>query len=817
MLIVPEIKQSGWAGVFLNRGTPRFVLDKKYVARVSGQNEGVGIIISETVWSGLVLASLLIIALVVIVVPVSAGTPSVTISPSGSSSTDLNNINNAISTAGAGGTVILNPGTYYLSDVDVSNNIAIQANTSYGHGPLDTIIDGRYGGWYSIFTESSGYSLIIDNLTIQNGDIYIGGRGGAIYATGNVTITSSTFTECSVNNNNGGAIYTTGNVMVTSSTFTKCSAGDFSGGGGNSFGGAIYAGGNVTVISSTFTECSASDDSGDSYGDSFGGAIYATGNVTVTSSTFTECSASSSSRDFTAGGVIYAGGSVTVTSSTFTGCSASDNLYNYGDSFGGAIYATGNVTVISSTFNECSASSSGPGSNGGAIFVSSSGSVTVTVTSSTFTDCSANSSGISNGGAIYANSYRGIVTITSSTFTGCSASDSSGLDRSEGGAIYASSGTIQFCRIYQDNTGTAVINGGGSLDAPDNWWGTNSGPSSSDIGGFGITATSWLVLGISASPSTITTGGTSTITANLACNSNGVCYNPAPNQVVPDGIPFTYSVSGIFGTFQPSAGNMTSGANTTVFHLGSAGTGTGTVSVTVDGQTVTVPITVTLATTPLSSVTLSSNTPVEGTQLTTTLAPAGATATYTWYNCTDAAGDGAIVVQSSSTTSTYTPTATDVGKWINVTAVGSGSSTGTVFASTMNAVSAPAPTPTPTPASSGGGQGSRTDYWVSSGSSDQGYTGPEPTVMGYNPTPAQPTGTPAVAPQGQQVAGSDQVVVQQTVAAPPAASTGPPWGGIPVVPAVAALAGIGVIGGGGLLARRWWIRRQNPALFRKYD
>ena len=117
----------------------------------------------------------------------------------------------------------------------------------------------------------------------------------------------------------------------------------------------------------------------------------------------------------------------------------------------------------------------------------------------------------------------------------------------------------------------------------------------------------------------------------------------------------------------------------------------------------------------------------------------------------------------------------------------------------------------------GGGHSAGTYYWANTGSTgSSGYTGPEPTVIGYNPTPVQPTGTPAVKPQSQQVAGSIPVVVQQTVAAPPAASTAP-WGGIPVVPAVFALAGIGVIGGGGLLVRRWWIRRQNPALFRKYD
>ena len=56
----------------------------------------------------------------------------------------------------------------------------------------------------------------------------------------------------------------------------------------------------------------------------------------------------------------------------------------------------------------------------------------------------------------------------------------------------------------------------------------------------------------------------------------------------------------------------------------------------------------------------------------------------------------------------------------------------------------------------------------------------------------------------------------QTRTIAPASST-PPSGVTPLITMVIAVVGIIIITVGAFLVRRWWIRRQNPALFRNYD
>jgi PKD repeat protein len=386
-----------------------------------------------------------------------------------------NVIQSAINSASSGDTIVLNPGTYSENGITITGkNLILRA--ADGHGPSDTIIDGKSTA-PRIFTVTDTSSLTIENLALRNGragdaadcgDPFIslgnecgdGGYGGAIYSGGNVTLKNSTITDSKAGNGaygsdpflglggnggsggHGGAIYATGAVTLTSSSISGCFGGDagdggeddpFLGGegmgGAGGSGGAIFAMGTITLVSSNIMDSHAGNGGTGAYqkvgfasAGGSGGAIYGSGVVTLVSSTISGCSAGTGGAggndnwgyDGGNGGAISAGGAVTITSSTISGCSAGDG------GAGGPGDGSANM-----------GSWGGDGGAGGALF--SNGPVTITSSTIEYSKAGTGGNGGAggwpighpadgspggSGGAIYSTSP---VTLTSASITGCSA------------------------------------------------------------------------------------------------------------------------------------------------------------------------------------------------------------------------------------------------------------------------------------------------------------------------------------------------------------------------------------------------------------
>lgn len=133
---------------------------------------------------------------------------------------------------------------------------------------------------------------------------------------------------------------------------------------------------------------------------------------------------------------------------------------------------------------------------------------------------------------------------------------------------------------------------GGNINATENWWGCNGGPAAAGCSAVSGVATfdPWLVLGISASPSTLQAGGSSTVTADVTHDSAG--NDTSASGTIPDRTSIAFATD--FGTLSaPSAGTSTGKASVT---LTSSAPGTANVSATLDSQTVSTPVTFTPAT-----------------------------------------------------------------------------------------------------------------------------------------------------------------------------------------------------------------------------
>ena len=254
----------------------------------------------------------------------------------------IDTFQNAVNNAGEGGTVILNQGTYKISNISCSNSTTIRANTSAGGYFYNTIVVS-VRPVESIFVNATpGITMTFDSLTLTNSS------GRAIFNPGGTVVLSySEIKNCNTTDIGGGvSAYT---ATITESIFSSCSASSGSGGGVSAY--------TATITDSLFRGCSV--------GISGGGVSAYT--ATITGSIFKDCSVGIS------GGGILAD-TATISDSTFSRCSAGR--------YGGGIFAD-TATISDSTFSSCSA-----GSYGGGIFP-----YTATIMSSVFEDCYADDSG----------------------------------------------------------------------------------------------------------------------------------------------------------------------------------------------------------------------------------------------------------------------------------------------------------------------------------------------------------------------------------------------------------------------------------------
>ncbi|HEX5702908.1 MAG TPA: Calx-beta domain-containing protein [Pyrinomonadaceae bacterium] len=158
---------------------------------------------------------------------------------------------------------------------------------------------------------------------------------------------------------------------------------------------------------------------------------------------------------------------------------------------------------------------------------------------------------------------------------------------------------IRFNRIVGNTTGLNNVDG--NVTAENNWWGCNAGPG--NPGCDSVTGTAdfdpWVVLLVSASPSSITPGGTSTITADMTRNSG--IGNPAHGGAAILPLPDA-SFSATNGTMLPTTNSFSSGQTTSTFT--STNSSNGSACADVDNQQTCAPITVTAPSFTIDDVTM---------------------------------------------------------------------------------------------------------------------------------------------------------------------------------------------------------------------
>jgi CSLREA domain-containing protein len=451
-------------------------------------------------------------------------------------------------------------------DLDINTNLIIS-----GNGPTNTIIQGNFPvadgeddkifGINQLGTDEN-LSVTIDNLTVE------GGRNSVGFNDPNFTYTGGGIDFFLTGTT---AAYTLSNCVISANTNV------------HGYGGGVNVDSGTPPATMTHH-----------------------GTVQITNCTISNNQTLGTASAGGAGELSEGGGlnlfadihDVTITGSTISGNSVAAG----GEGGGLFIRHTngGNINIHNSVINGNSASSRGGGISIEGLFQA----VTIDQDSIISNNVSGSSGNIAEGGGIYVtNASTATTSINQVTVTGNSLS--AAATQRGGGGIAQGDGnaTIQFSRFFGNTANSSTGSGfhkdlnAGTATVTDNWWGCNSGPSATpcdvaalDAGSGTVTFSPWLVLSNSASPTTILTSGTSTLTASFLQNNLGATVsNSNVGPLV--GVPVTFN-NAVLGAISGAAASIQSSGTATATFTAGGTAGTGHASATVDNATVAANITI---------------------------------------------------------------------------------------------------------------------------------------------------------------------------------------------------------------------------------
>jgi parallel beta-helix repeat protein len=483
-------------------------------------------------------------------------------------------IQTAVNSANPGDIILVNPGTY-TEQVTIGKSLTIQGNGAGAIIQAPTTLTPDALGVRTLVEVNSAATVNVNNLTIQGpnptinaGILVVGGATANVTGTTVAHINQGTSTF-GVQTGFGIQVGGTGAQAVGQvghATITDCTVTDYQKVGiivGRNGSSGTVTGCTITGVGPTPLTAQNGIQIGP--GTAAGAAV---SNTTISGNEFTGTGSGPDpftttqaagilnfidSSSFTGNTVFGNDIGISSTNTGSTGSTISGNTVR--DAFEGILLSAGTATVSNNTIT---------GNNIGVAVIAFAGGTVSAV------------------GTLVSNN------ITNNGNGGLSFPGAGILLENATGATTTAQATAHFNRIVGNSVGLKNETTT-TVDATNNFWGSNAGPggAGSDTVSGPVTFNPWLVLQVTASPTTAVEGEVVDVVADLTKNSAGADTSALGH--VPDGIPASFGATP--GTIVPATGFTAAGKAAAQFTAPNTA-GTATVSATVDHQTSTATITV---------------------------------------------------------------------------------------------------------------------------------------------------------------------------------------------------------------------------------